>query len=358
MCPVYDSDALGVCDEDTEPGLATPSFESLLDFAQSTCCMGNPFFDQFMDVNQLFPALALMEIPETKTEVIKGAEVITSDSCLPDVVMVMTDDGSECSGVASPLSEIIDVVSLESGDATSTCSDLSEFASSPESFVDVVSVQEDVSDLSHEAMQSYTQECADPKPDEEVVEEQITVIQTSDLLSHLTQDLLDSPGAPIGTTVDDDTSIVDRASMTVDLDQLFTIPELLDNMTLPTVDLSSSRTDELLTTGNVGNKRSCSSHSSTSTVKKPKLAHKNTGTQIVKIPKGLDKQTVRRLKNNIASKNARASRKLKEQELFHQEEELEKSNAELRKTLEDLTRLTTHLRTVLVEKLSGGSSVG
>lgn len=75
--------------------------------------------------------------------------------------------------------------------------------------------------------------------------------------------------------------------------------------------------------------------------------------KVMGIASTLDKRTVRRLKNNIASKHARAARRQKEQDLFQQEEELEKSNAELRKQAQELEQLTTMLRKTLVEKLSG-----
>lgn len=65
-----------------------------------------------------------------------------------------------------------------------------------------------------------------------------------------------------------------------------------------------------------------------------------------------DKIVQRRIKNNIASKYSRASRKSREKELYDQEKKLEKENAELKQEIENLTKLTQDLRQFLVQKLS------
>ena len=66
-----------------------------------------------------------------------------------------------------------------------------------------------------------------------------------------------------------------------------------------------------------------------------------------------DQVTSRRIKNNAASKNCRASRKQKHQDMFAKEEELLKSNAELKAQIEELTSETEALRNILVQRLSG-----
>jgi hypothetical protein len=67
-----------------------------------------------------------------------------------------------------------------------------------------------------------------------------------------------------------------------------------------------------------------------------------------------DKTTQRRIKNNAASRICRATRKEKEEELFKKEEELTKSNKELRAQLEELTKETETLRNVLIQRLTNG----
>jgi len=66
-----------------------------------------------------------------------------------------------------------------------------------------------------------------------------------------------------------------------------------------------------------------------------------------------DKLTARRIKNNAASRVCRASRKQKEKDLFAQEDQLVKANAELRAQVEELTKETETLRKILVQRLSG-----
>jgi len=66
----------------------------------------------------------------------------------------------------------------------------------------------------------------------------------------------------------------------------------------------------------------------------------------------VDKITQRRIKNNIASRYSRASRRMREKELFEQEKKLIKDNEELKCEVESLTQLTQTLRQLLVQKLS------
>ena len=67
-----------------------------------------------------------------------------------------------------------------------------------------------------------------------------------------------------------------------------------------------------------------------------------------------DKSTLRRKKNNEASKISRANRKEKQMRLFDREKELVKENAELRLKIEKMTKEAEELRKVIIIKLSTG----
>eukprot|EP00112_Aurelia_sp_Birch-Aquarium-sp1_P019331 Seg476.6 transcript_id=Seg476.6/GoldUCD/mRNA.D3Y31 product="hypothetical protein" protein_id=Seg476.6/GoldUCD/D3Y31 len=67
-----------------------------------------------------------------------------------------------------------------------------------------------------------------------------------------------------------------------------------------------------------------------------------------------DKSTLRRKKNNEASKISRANRKEKQTHLFEREKELVKVNAELRLKIEKMTKEAEELRKVIIIKLSTG----
>jgi len=65
-----------------------------------------------------------------------------------------------------------------------------------------------------------------------------------------------------------------------------------------------------------------------------------------------EKEAVRRIKNNEASKITRAKRKQKQEDLFKQEAELLKSNAQMKINIEVMQKEAEILRKVLVSKLS------
>lgn len=69
-----------------------------------------------------------------------------------------------------------------------------------------------------------------------------------------------------------------------------------------------------------------------------------------------EKEAVRRIKNNEASKVTRAKRKLKQGDLFKQETELLQSNAKLNMQIEVMQKEAEILRKVLVSKLSSINS--
>ena len=65
-----------------------------------------------------------------------------------------------------------------------------------------------------------------------------------------------------------------------------------------------------------------------------------------------DKYRERRLKNNIASQISRAKRRAKTKSLFQREKYLEEENARLRVKVDEMTRETKRLRTMLITKLT------
>jgi hypothetical protein len=65
-----------------------------------------------------------------------------------------------------------------------------------------------------------------------------------------------------------------------------------------------------------------------------------------------DKATERRVKNNVASRVCRASRKARHGELFQQEKELNEENKELRSKVQKLSATVEYLRKNLVNRLS------
>ena len=332
--------------------VVTLPLESLLDLGASASSMDNPFFEEFMDLDQLFPELPLVDTLNLGFEVDQDVPVATSDICHSDVVTVATDSTDERTDAPSPCSEIIDVVSLESDvEVFSPSGSISDIALSPESIVDVVTVDKGV--VSEETI-TVLLDCDQAKPTFQPVAEEITVIQTSDPLTLLTQELTTECSSSLP-----EVSELTPSTLTVDLDELFSFSAALglaDSVVLPSVGASCESVagpTEVLAKAEPQpkRKRTGSSENPNPPNKKSKCGKVDNNS----FSEELDKRTVRRLKNNVASKHARAARKQKEQELFQQEEELEKSNAELRKQLKELELLTTSLRKVLVEKLSGAT---
>lgn len=362
ICPEDTSSPLSLFDElniKSEPGNLL--LESLLDLGESSSCMDNPLFEQFMDLDQLFPELPLFDTLNLECEVEQTSQEVASDIHQSDVVTMGTgSSGGEYVEVSSPGSEVIDVVSLDD-DAEVPTDDLSDVALSPESVVDDTSVEEDPASLAVSVYHIIIDSDQTEQPSEE-----ITVIQTSDALTPLQQELMQSSSHAndqLTTSSEEQQLVKDSESlstMTVDLDGLFSFQHLLglaDNVVTSIVDdtcssnesVASLSENSVKTPSKQKRKSTCSSECSSSPSKKFKCdnASKNSNADV------LDKQTVRRMKNNVASKHARAARKQKEQELFQQEEELTTSNAELRKQLAELEKLATTMRKVLVEKLSG-----
>ena len=339
--------------------------KSLLDFCESPGGMDNPFFEQYLDINDLFPDLPHLDTMDLGFGVEHTLPVSTSDICQSDVVRMETAGTTEYSDVASPGSDAIDAVSLGSdSEVFSSAGDLTDMALSPESVVDVVSLEEDCKSLL-----LYTHQLTSDSNGEKMADtaaEEITVIQTSDALTLLTQELLQSSVSivPVAspTSVENVASSSENIStVTVDIADIFSLSDDLGhahNVSLPSEGgvCTVSQESSAHVQSNQKRKRVNSADVCKSPSKKVKyenLDKESDYDEFMSISSTLDKQTVRRLKNNIASKHARAARRQKEQDLFQQKEELEKSNAELRKQVQELEQLTTTLRKVLVAKLSG-----
>lgn len=339
--------------------------KSLLDFCESPGGMDNPFFEQYLDINDLFPDLPHLDTMDLGFGVEHTLPVSTSDICQSDVVRMETAGTTEYSDVASPGSDAIDAVSLGSdSEVFSSAGDLTDMALSPESVVDVVSLEEDCKSLL-----LYTHQLTSDSNGEKMADtaaEEITVIQTSDALTLLTQELLQSSVSivPVAspTSVENVASSSENIStVTVDIADIFSLSNDLGhahNVSLPSESgvCTVSQESSAHVQSNQKRKRVNSADVCKSPSKKVKYENfdkESDYDEFMSISSTLDKQTVRRLKNNIASKHARAARRQKEQDLFQQEEELEKSNAELRKQVQELEQLTTTLRKVLVAKLSG-----
>ena len=339
--------------------------ESLLDFCESPGGMDNPFLEQYLDIDDLFPDLPHLDTMDLGFGVEHILPVSTSDICQSDVVRMETAGTTEYSDVASPGSDAIDAVSLGSdSEVFSSAGDLTDMALSPESVVDVVSLEEDCKSLL-----SCTHQLTSDSNGEKMADtaaEEITVIQTSDALTLLTQELLQSsvsivPVASPSLVENVASSSENISTVTVDIADIFSLSDDLGNahnVSLPSVGgvCTVSQESSAHVQANQKRKRVNSADVCKSPSKKVKyenLDKESDYDEVMCISSTLDKQTVRRLKNNIDSKHARAARRQKEQDLFQQEEELEKSNAELRKQVQELEQLTTTLRKVLVAKLSG-----
>ena len=360
ICPEDTNSPLGLFDElNIKSEQGNLPLESLLDLGESPSCMDNPFFEQFMDLDRLFPELPLLDTLNLEFEVEQASQFAASDICQSDVVTVATGNSmAEYVEVSSPGSEVIDVVSLDDdAEVPLSTDDLSDVALSPESVVDVTSAEEEPASLGSSVYHTILD-----GDQAERTSEEITVIQTSDGLTLSTQELLQSSlyASDVLMTPSEEQQLAkdseSLSTMTVDLNELFSFSHslgLADSLATPSVDACSSGESVLsLSEHSVSKqkrKSTCSSECSSSPSKKVKCddASKNSNADV------LDKQSLRRMKNNVASKHARAARKQKEQELFQQEEELTKSNAELRKQLAELEKLATTMRKVLVQKLSG-----
>lgn len=300
--------------------------------------MDNPLFEEFLDLDQLFPELASVDTLNLGFEV-EQALPVPSDICHSDVVMWEADVIGKDAEAASPYSEVTDLDSFEKTPCLPSPS-MSDFAQPPESIVGVFPV--DSESISSESLTSV-----DSK--QGTVSEEVTVIDTS---YPLTQQLTDPSSRP-------EVGEVSSSTLTVDLDELLSISASLG---LTNCAISSWVGDQSEEKDDPSNnptkdeaqpkrKKVRSSSDNSTLCKKAKYD----STLENSAYKELDKRTIRRLKNNIASKHSRASRKQKHLELFQKEEELQQDNARLHKQIKELQLLTSSLRKILVEKLSSAT---
>lgn len=354
---------LGLFDElNTKPTeTAKHPMESLFDFCESPGCMDNPFFEQYLDIDELFAGLPHLDTMDLGFGVEHTSPASTSDICQPDIVKMETAGTAENSDVASPGSDVIDVVSLGSeSEVLSSTGDLGDIVLSPESVADVMSLEGDCDNLLS-SMHKLTSDSKGEMAD--TVSEEIIVIQSSDALTLFTQELLQSSvstelGAAPLSVENVDSSSENISTVTVDIGELFSLSDdLAPNVSLPSVGdvcLVSHKSGMNVQQNQKRKQVHCTDDCKSPAKKVKQYSDKETEyNKVMGIAGTLDKQTARRLKNNIASKHARAARRQKEQDLFQQEEDLEKSNAELREQVQELEQLTTMLRKTLVEKLSG-----
>lgn len=303
--------------------------------------MDNPLFEEFQDLDQLFPELASVDLLNLGFEV-EQAWPAPSDICHSDVVMWETDVTCKDAEAASPYSEVTDLDSFEKTPCLPSPS-MSDVAQPPESIVDVLSVNSE--SISSESLTSI-----DSKQD--TVSEEVTVIETSHPLTLLTQELTDSSSCP-------EVGEASSSALTVDVEELLSISASLG---LTSCAISSWVSDHSEKKDDPSNnptkdeaqpkrKKVGSSSDNSTLCKKAKYD----STLENSAYKELDKRTIRRLKNNIASKHSRASRKQKHLELFQKEVELQQDNARLHKQIKELQLLTSSLRKILVEKLSSAT---
>ena len=221
---------------------------------------------------------------------------------------------------------------------------MSDFAQPPESIVGVFPV--DSESISSESLTSV-----DSK--QGTVSEEVTVIDTSYPLTLLTQELTDPSSCP-------EVGEASSSTLTVDLDELLSISASLGLTSCAISSWVGDQSEEKDDPSNSPTKdeaqpkrKKVRSSSDDSTL--CKKAKYDSTLENSSAYKELDKRTIRRLKNNIASKHSRASRKQKHLELFQKEEELQQDNARLHKQIKELQLLTSSLRKILVEKLSSAT---
>lgn len=122
--------------------------------------------------------------------------------------------------------------------------------------------------------------------------------------------------------------------------------------------LSTSSSDNVVI-AKTGSKRTVSDVTEcTTTVKRVKGDDEDEDDEFLYVRKAneTEKDMIRRVKNNVASRVTRAKRKDRHSELFKKQTEFERSNAELRIKIELMQKEADTLRQILVAKLSSTSS--
>lgn len=299
-----DINFVSVKTEETQEDKLFPSSGSCSGDSQPDQDMADPFFEEFMDFNNLFPDLVpgvdedvcslLPAIPELMIPKEEPPTIAITD-LMADLDSILAE-----TEVASNDSQEDEVLNVEVVDEAPTpvMQDPSEVQSvqSPGSVVSLESCDTSI----------YTSTYA----------ESSTSSDNIDLMQIL--DFLDQN--PTDTSTSDAGKLIPEVS-TVDASEIFT------QINVTPIKRKSSATEEPAA------KRT-----------KPNQSVVNTPT---------DRTTQRRLKNNAASRVCRAERRKKEEDLFQKEKELIESNATLKAQVEELTKETQTLRNILVQRLSG-----
>lgn len=264
--------------------------------------MENPFYEEFMDLgkDKLFPDLGGLGLEMGE----EFCALMLPDVCFPDM-----DPGTETDNSGT------------------------QMASHPDSL-------------------SCSSEVMSEEP--VVLKEEVTVIETSHKsLSPIPCPVIDAlyDGASVASKTVPEGAIDGNNSTITDFDELFALlspPDaavdisVSDSFVYSSLEAASplSTSDGTDIVSSPSSKRSCEGCDEP-IVKRAKVSSNDS-----------DKATQRRIKNNIASRYSRASRKLREKDLFEQERKLIQDNEDLKQELERLTKLTKSLRQLLVQKLS------
>lgn len=291
---------------------------SLLEDTECDNIMSDSFFEEYLDLDNLFPDLDLVlgsedqqnpEVPDVfKTHLTDDSSKNEVSTFPNDLATFLLEDG--CYGNGSEVKvEVVEEASSPSVDQEIT--ELLSAVSSPGS------VDSDTTAFSFDSI-------------EEAIGVEIPVEDLIDLL------VADPAVTVLATnTPSDDAAVHSPSAATA-------VPEACH----PEVELVTPRTQTTQL------KRKCSD---SEIPRAEESKRKKTCPEDTAATSPADKARERRIKNNIASRHTRAARKQREQQLFEQEESLKKSNEELREQIELLTKETEELRRIVIQKLSGVS---
>lgn len=271
--------------------------------------MDNLFFEEFMDLakDKLFPDLDELNLGMGE----EFCALMLPDVCFPDITPVTGTDNSGTQMASHP-----DNLSCPNGLASE-----------------------------------------EPSEEPVVLQEEVTVIETSDGSVSPTPSSVSNAlceVAPVALEISSEGAVDGNKSTITDFDELFaqllspsdatagvSVGDSSSEFSFEALSPSSSISDDIDVVGSPSTKRSLEECDDEPVTKRAKV-----------VMNGTDKATQRRIKNNIASRYSRASRRMKEKDLFEQEKNLKKDNEELKRELESLTKLTQSLRQLLVQKLS------
>lgn len=272
--------------------------------------MSEPFYEEYLDLKSLFPDLESDPLYNMFSDPIYHK--LVKDKQQPAPVI----EGAQPVPETAPVEE-------------------TTFPPSPE-------IMKEIDNLLADADLSKIDQCTvNELLNVEVIDEAPTDLDHSDVFSSC----ISSPGSMDSVSTELNAS---DSSITAELQLLLETLENADKQELKTI-----KSQDLLLECSTSkpSKRKADASESAPATKRAKPSTLNQQEQA-------DKSTARRIKNNIASRHCRASRRQREQDLFAKEEELMKSNAELKAQLEQLMQETEALRKVLIQRLSGVSVVG